>query len=383
MRGRVAKRLAQWALASEAELRRDLETLTGARPDAGALRRAPTLFAHALETPGGLRIQTIHAFCESLLHRFPREAGVPFDFSVIEEHERDGMLQEAREAVIAGGLRGSAESAAVDTLFGLLSDFSIEQAILEAVNQQRTLRPVLADPARAKRELRRCVGEVPDVETLMAELGDGYSLSRADHDAVFAVAPPEPGGTDFADRLGEIDPADPDPELLFDAFLTQTAPRTPRKTLLKKALAGMIPEVAGRLSAEGERVFGLYRQLLKAELVARSDAMLDVVAAISARYESAKRARSRLDFDDLIEKVAALLADREHGDWVRYKLDQGLSHILVDEGQDTNPLQWRVVGALIDEFFFGESAAARPRTLFAVGDQKQSIFSFQGADPQV
>ncbi len=125
-------------------------------------------------------------------------------------------------------------------------------------------------------------------------------------------------------------------------------------------------------------------QLVKAELIARSEAMLDIVAAISAHYERSKRARSLLDFDDLIEKLAALLRNEEQGLWVRYKLDAGLSHILVDEGQDTNPLQWQVVGALIDDFFFGDSAAAdRPRTLFAVGDQKQSIFSFQGADPQV
>ena len=382
MRGRVAERLGKWALASEDELAEDLTALSGTPPTPAMRIRARSLFAHALEAPGGLRIQTIHAFCESVLHRFPREAGVPFDFSVLEDYQRDLMLLEARETVIASGLRGSGEAAAVETLFGLLSDFSIEQSILEALNQQRNLRRVLADPQRAKRELRNLVGNVGSVDEVLDEISAGYTLSRADHSAIFALVVPEPGGTGFVDRLHELDPSGPDPEDLIDTFLTQ-ADRTLRKTLLKKATAALIPDVAARLAGEGERVERLYRKLVKAELIARSEAMLDVVAAISAHYEQAKRARSLLDFDDLIEKLAALLRNEAQGTWVRYKLDAGLSHILVDEGQDTNPLQWQVVGALIDDFFFGDSAADRPRTLFAVGDQKQSIFSFQGADPEV
>lgn len=382
MRGRVAERLGKWALESEDELIKDLTALSGVPPTPAMRLRARSLFARALEAPGGLRIQTIHAFCESVLHRFPREAAVPFDFSVLEEHQRDSMLLEARETVLAAGLRGSGEAAAVETLFGLLSDFQIETAILEALNQQRTLRRVLAQPQTAKRELRKLVGNVGSIDEVMAEIGSGYGLSRDDHAAIFALIRPDPYGTDFVDRLGQIDPERPDADDLLDAFLTQ-ADRTARKTLLKKATAVLIPDVAARAVAEGQRLERLYQKLVTAELVARSEAMLDVVAAISAHYEKAKRARSLLDFDDLIEKLAALLRDEEQGTWVRYKLDAGLSHILVDEGQDTNPLQWQVVGALIDDFFFGESAADRPRTLFAVGDQKQSIFSFQGADPEV
>ncbi|KQW79134.1 hypothetical protein ASC89_12600 [Devosia sp. Root413D1] len=382
MRGRVAERLGQWALESEDELIKDLTALSGVPPTPAMRLRARSLFARALEAPGGLRIQTIHAFCESVLHRFPREAAVPFDFSVLEEHQRDSMLLEARETVLAAGLRGSGEAAAVETLFGLLSDFQIETAILEALNQQRTLRPVLAQPQAAKRELQKLVGNVGSIDEVMAEISSGYGLSRDDHAAIFALITPDPYGTDFVDRLGQIDPGKPDADDLLDAFLTQ-ADRTARKTLIKKATAALIPDVAARLVAEGQRLEQLYQKLVTAELVARSEAMLDVVAAISAHYEKAKRARSLLDFDDLIEKLAALLRDEEQGPWVRYKLDAGLSHILVDEGQDTNPLQWQVVGALIDDFFFGDSAADRPRTLFAVGDQKQSIFSFQGADPKV
>jgi len=382
MRGRVGERLGKWALASEAELVAELKALCGEAPTPGMRLRARSLFAHALETPGGLRIQTIHAFCESVLHRFPHEAGVPFDFAVLEEHQRDGMLLQARESVLAAGLHGSAQSQAVETLFGLLSDFSIEQAIIEAINQQRTLRRVVSQPEAAKRALRRLVGPVGSIEAVLAEMGEGYGLSRADHAAIFALVPPTPEGNGFVDKLAEIDPERPEGEALIEAFLTQ-ADRTARKTLLKKAVASQIPDIAERLTEEAARIEQLYGRLVAAELLARSEAMLDVVTAIAAHYEQQKRARSLLDFDDLIEKLAALLKDEAQGSWVRYKLDAGISHILVDEGQDTNQRQWEVIGALVDDFFFGESAADRPRTIFSVGDQKQSIFSFQGADPEV
>ena len=380
MRGRVAERLGRWALMDEVALALDLAELCGAAPTPAMQLRARALFAHALEAPGGLRIQTIHAFCESVLHRFPREAGVPFDFAVLEEHERDGMLLEAREKVVAEGLRQG--DPAIETLFDLLSDFQIETAIVEALNQQRTLRRVLSGRDAAKRELRKLVGRVGTIDEVMAEISSGYGLDAADHAAIFSHVPPDPAGDGFVDRLGRIDPDQPDADALFDAFLTQTT-HTVRKTLLKKAVASLIPDVATRLEDEGARLERLYQKRMAAELVARSEAMLDVVAAIAAHYEAAKRARSLLDFDDLIEKLARLLEDQSQGPWVQYKLDSGLSHILVDEGQDTNPQQWEVIDALIDDFFVGESAADRPRTLFAVGDQKQSIFSFQGADPVV
>ena len=173
----------------------------------------------------------------------------------------------------------------------------------------------------------------------------------------------------------------PDADALLDAFLTQTE-RTARKTLLRKATMALMPEIAAKLVAEAARLERMQRRLAAATLLERSEAMLDIVAAISAHYERAKRA-ARCSISTIWSKSSGpCWATRSSGVWVRYKLDSGISHILVDEGQDTNPQQWEVIRALIAEFFYGDSAADRPRTLFAVGDQKQSIFSFQGADPE-
>ncbi|HWA18449.1 MAG TPA: UvrD-helicase domain-containing protein, partial [Devosia sp.] len=298
MRGRISERLGRWTLMDDARLTAELTAMAGAPPTQVMLHRARSLFAHALDTPGGLKIQTIHAFCESVLHRFPKEAGVPFDFTVIEDFERDAMLLDARERVIAAGLRGGGEAAAVETLFGLLSDFQIETAITEALGQQRKLKRVLARKDDAKRELRKLVGEVGSIDEVLSEIADGYPLTAEDHAELFALAPPDPEGTGFVDRLAAIDPDHPDPDAMLEAFLTQE--RTARKTPLRRAIADLVPVIAGKIVDECSRVEKLARKLNRAQLIARSEAMLDIVAAISDHYELAKRARSLLDFDDLI-----------------------------------------------------------------------------------
>src|SRR5690606_7343577 len=187
------------------------------------------------------------------------------------------------------------------------------------------------------------------------------------------------GNSRCIDLLARLDPDNPTIEGLRAAFFT--AKGEPRSRLMAKKEIEAHPDLHELLLAEQQRLIGIEAQLNAARLVARSEAVLDVVAAIAARYEAEKRRHALLDFDDLIERLGDLFGDRALGPWVQYKLDAGIDHILVDESQDTNEPQWRVVRALADEFFAGEGAVTRPRSIFAVGDQKQSIYSFQGARP--
>lgn len=380
MRKRVGARLAVWAVAAPGDLREDVEKLTGRVPDAEMLDAARTLFARALETPGGLRILTIHAFCEAVLHRFPIEAGVPFDFAVIEEDRQADLILAARETVLADGLRGGENAEAVETLFGLLSDDAISKAIGAALGEGARLAPVLEDIAGAKSRLRQLVNLGHATSADLTRLIAADTLLAPD--LVEAIrtrlgAPSGKGGC--LDLLAGLDPASPDPDILRAAFFNQKG--EPRSRLMTKAERDLFPEIEPVLADEQERLLRLDRDVKAALLVERSEAILDVLAAIHARYEAQKQRHSLLDFDDLIEKLGDLFADREMGPWVQYKLDAGIDHILVDESQDTNERQWRVVRALADEFFSGSGAVSRPRSLFAVGDQKQSIYSFQGAQP--
>ncbi len=383
MRNRVSQRLAQWALMGEAELTAALAELED-RPVTDSTRTlARTLFANALEAPGGLKIVTIHAFCESVLHRFPLEARVPFDFAVIEEDERAQLILETRETVLAEAIAGGEQAGAVDTLFKRLTDSQIGDAIDTALADGRKLRPVLANRAQAKANLRRLTGMVDGRSStaIEADMLLGRLIGPLEIAQLLQICPPKGSGSAFEEKLSRLNGAHPFLDDWLKAFLTTDF--TVPKGFPKKAFAAADADLAAKALAEAERLEDLAAERNAAWLVERSDALLDVVGAISDRFEARKRARSLLDFDDLVEKLGDLFADTAQGPWVQYKLDAGVTHILVDESQDTNPEQWRVVEAIARAFFEGDGAAQRPRSVFAVGDQKQSIYSFQGADPRL
>ncbi len=380
MQDRVAKRLAEWAICSDAELTDKLTRLQNAPVSDTQLARARTLFAHALETPGGLKINTIHAFCESVLQRFPLEAGVPMGFSVLEEPEQQQMVQAARDSVMAEGLAGHPEVGdAVALLFGALGDSSIEKAISEALANSRQLRDVLADPAGAKTNLAALL-DVPENLTRAAvemEVLGGGVFGRAEAEAVLDLG--DAAGKRVVNGLCAIDWDAPTADMFFEAFLKKDG-LVPSSFPVKGFVAAH-PDLSALLSDEAARLEQLYDRRKAADILSISSALVTVLKAIDTRYTAAKLARNRLDFDDLITRLVALLNHREARDWVRYKLDSGITHILVDESQDTNPDQWQVVTQLTEEFFAGEGIVGRNRSVFAVGDEKQSIYSFQGADP--
>src|SRR5690606_32849588 len=161
-------------------------------------------------------------------------------------------------------------------------------------------------------------------------------------------------------------------------FLTRS--REPRKReLVSNACAGA-SAAAEALAAEQARLVRWVEREKAAGVAERTAALLRIGAAVLEAYDRRKRHAAALDFDDLIACSRRLLERTGIAAWVQYKLDQQIDHLLVDEGQDTSPEQWAIVEALCAEFFTGEGARPVRRTLFVVGDEKQSIMSVQGAD---
>ncbi|WP_174804269.1 double-strand break repair helicase AddA [Martelella limonii] len=392
MSNRVFRRLAEWAVLPEADLAAEIAEIEGMRPDALKIAMARRLFAHALETPGGLKIQTIHAFCESLLHRFPLEANVAGHFSVLDDTAAATLLADARLGLLTAtaSREDPALSEAFQTVLDIADDSGLEKLLGEIVANRHQMRPFLERArGRLEAELREAYALGPEAssETIAAEAWPLPSLGEGNLSALIAIARADGGSrsAQFADALSAAHGAD-DPGLRFahleDAFLTKAGVPKAERTLVFKSLRDKAPEIAEAVIKAAEHIFSVRDRLIRYRIFEKTLAALTLADRLDRRYEELKRRRGKLDFEDLIAHAASLLTRPDSGQWIHYKLDQGIDHILVDEAQDTAPLQWDVVRALSEDFFSGAGARAGRRTMFAVGDEKQSIYSFQGARPE-
>jgi ATP-dependent helicase/nuclease subunit A len=387
MSARVFHTLARWSTLGDEALMREIVEAGAEAPDAAKLGFARRLFARAIETPGGLKIQTIHAFCERLLHLFPFEANVAAGFRVAEERDAALLIAEARARVFARAFDKPKRAAAIALVARDAGADGFDDLIAEALALRSEI-AVLGDPATYEAALRAKLG-----------LGRGETVVAIEREIVrerpywrdWAAKLGEGGANDqaFADRLGRAAAAtdrDACVALYLEAFFTEKGEGPPRggekRGLIAKPLAKRLPELPLLLDEEQRRLVGLRDRLRDAKAIARSVALIEIAEDVLAEYAGLKGARGLLDFDDLIARTRALL-QRADAAWVLYKLDAGVDHILVDEAQDTSAPQWAILTALCDEFLAGAGARATPRTFFAVGDDKQSIFSFQGAAPKM
>ena len=391
MANRLNRRLGQWATMPEADLAAEIHELAGAAPDADRLDAARRLFARVLDTPGGLKIQTIHSFCQAVLARFPLEAGIAPHSQVAEERTAAELLEAARNLLLhrarAGGDAALAAALATVTRHVAQSEFG---ALMQALIAERgRLRRLLA----AQGGVEGVVARMREVLDLPAGASEAALLEAACADAAFAAdglraaCAALDGGSDAErERAAAIrrwldDPAGRAAGLdaYREAFFAKSG--EVRKKLVNKKTADLCPDAAPALLAEAERLAALQTQCNAVVVAEATGALLRLAAGLLEDYEALKRARGLLDYDDLILATRDLLRDRSAAAWVLYKLDGGIDHVLIDEAQDTNPDQWEVVAALAEEFFAGEGGREAARTVFAVGDGKQSIFSFQRADP--
>ncbi len=380
MQNRLFRRLGEWAMKPDAHLRADLQELgEDALLGADALAAARRLFARALETPGGLRIQTIHSFCATLLRRFPLEADVSPGFTELDDRSARLLREELVEQL--------SDSGAPELMSELARAYTGEDfsALLEQVAARRAAFAPPMDEAQC-----RTLFGVPQEETLGGLLAEVFLGAEADLFAALVPVLSKSGPTDS--KTGEI----------LQALLPMAAPGLAELLRLEGLLLtgpsakvpfaakiGSLPtkDIRTQNPAMVEPLENLMRRVESARprrialMAAQKTALLHRFAAtFLPLYDAAKAARGWLDFDDLITRAKGLLTDPSVAAWVLFRLDGGIDHVLVDEAQDTSPDQWRVIELLTSEFTAGEGTRSGGRTLFVVGDKKQSIYSFQGAD---
>ena len=392
MQDRLFKTLGEWALADEPELKAILAGLDESQADLGKARR---LFALALETPGGLRLQTIHAFCESVLRRFPAETGLSPRFAVLDEADHAAMRRAAAEAAVVE-LESSAEPEDQAAARRLLAEAELTatgdfgrsatlEALAKAAFGHRAAFEAESEPGAGA---RKALALAPGVstESLWAEFARGLDRARLAEAAAHMLTHKKASTADQergALLKAALEAADSASALSFlRALLLTQEERTPRKVLMTGPLGKERPDLLQLVTSLQNAFVDLSSRLDVCEAAARATDIARFARLLFGFYDEARSTRSALDFDDLITRTAALFDESPARAWALFKLDQGVDHILVDEAQDTSPPQWRVVDSLAEEFFAGVGARAPKRTIFAVGDEKQSIYSFQGADPR-
>jgi ATP-dependent helicase/nuclease subunit A len=390
MAERVFSTLGHWVTLDDSALDEAIRDAGIARPDAKLRMRARELFACALETPGGLKVQTIHALCTRLLQQFPFEANVPARFAVLDDRDQNEMMERANLSVLLDAARDpdSATGRALTIAMASAADVTFKDVVREACLSRDhfmawTDGAGSADAAASQMAAALGVDPNEPIEDVERAIVDGPNLPRPRWEEIACVLDTSSNADrKQADRLREaltltdIEQVDN----YLNIFLTEND-RTPRATVVTNAFRQKNPAVARLFDLEGQRITPLIEKRRAVTIRDRTRALLQIATSAAANYRREKQARGLLDYDDLIDKTLAML-DNVSAGWVHYKLDRGVDHVLIDEAQDTSPRQWDIVAHIISEFTSG--AGARDgvvRTIFAVGDEKQSIFSFQGAAP--
>jgi ATP-dependent helicase/nuclease subunit A len=390
MANRLAGTLGGFAVAEEGALAAELTALLRREPTEAERAAARGLFLRVLDHPGGMRISTIHAFCQSLLGAFPLEAGLAPQFGVVEEAEARALRAEAVEQALSEAMAGEALE-----LLAAHADAGRFAELVGAVDGVPGLPAAIAAHRAAglASRLAAALGLAPDAtpEDAARAHWAGRDRARLLRAAQCLRLSGNPNDVKRGDALKAVlEARDPAEEAAWEAWrgLLVTKEATVRTSFATQKTPDQ-QAVQNILTAEGEAVLATEERRAAARLLAATRALLTLAEPILDHYAALKAASGRLDYGDLIARARALLKDPGAA-WVQYKLDGGIAHVLLDESQDSNAEQWEIVAALTGEFFAGHGAErdageaggeALPRTVFAVGDPKQSIYRFQGADP--
>ena len=384
MANKIAERLAQWAAEEESLLITELTELHDTPPDSDMIARARRLFARLLDTAGGLKVTTLHGFCQSLLKRFPLEAGVSPQFEVLDERGATELIEQARNKILGQSrfescLETIAAVTTEDNFLDVLKEITTHLPAVQRIKTRFSSRSELINAYETALNLPQGCTE----DSLKT---DFCRLTKAREDelrlavAVLGVSKKKTDTEKVPKMEDFLNASEKERLFLLSEYLSVflTTENEIRKQLCCKESEAALPA----MTAEAQKAELLQKQLTSVATERFSLALFELAGAILDEYTVLKNERCVMDYDDLIAKARALLEKSGAAAWVLFKLDGGIDHILVDEAQDTSPDQWAVIKALAEEFFAGSSMRTQNRTVFAVGDKKQSIFSFQGAVPE-
>lgn len=369
MENRLRDKLQRWASLDEERLKEELKGFLGPSFSDKILKKSKTLFRDVLSSSHGIRIQTIHGFCQSLLRMFPLEVGLFPHFRVMSDIEKKQLMEESHIK-----LWHELQEKEINFISTHFSEEQLYNFLNFCLGHKESLRQTTGkELAKNLRTLLAFYEESVNAES--------FSRSQVDlREKIMACGESNSKICQDLMNLGSVQVEERGCLLNNYKSLFLTAEGTIRKKLFSKDFEKKFPDVATVLFDEANRVFLFHQSILKKRVLERSDLLAHIGLKFIALYEGLKSKNAWLDYEDLIIKARDLLKKSDMKPWILEKLDYKLNHILVDEAQDTSQIQWDLVLALIEEFY-GEETPNQARTFFVVGDLKQSIYSFQGACP--
>jgi ATP-dependent helicase/nuclease subunit A len=386
MATRVGESLADWVRMPDTDLAQHLMAI-GARFDPATLDRARSRFAAVLDCPGGgLRIGTIHAFSQWLLGAFPEEAGLRPGTRAMDDRDRDLLVRS-----VLGDLLLHADAAFADA-FAALSLRMGERDLITFLLRCAAAGDLWTDPDAWRPPLHgrinRLIGLPDDAGPDL--LADHFADARFPMDALDRCRAAL-RGWNTKTALGMLDALavwlgrDPAGRAAAAGDLTKALFNQEGEAKYRGSLEKQDPHYTDHAAQISEALYEADELARALALVDLAEPALTIGRRFALAWDEAKAREGFIDFDDQIRAAAALLTRRDSADWIRFKLDRRFDHVLVDEAQDTNRQQWRIVlDGVTGDFRAGVGQGddpAAPRTLFVVGDYKQAIYRFQGTSP--
>ncbi len=379
---RLQRLLGRWVTMDDAALDEQLAALA-LTPSARLRERARALFALVLDLPGGMRISTIHAFCQSLLRRFPLEAALSPHFQLVDDRDAEDTLSEARESMLARAEQDALEEA-LRSVAGQINAEQFGKHVKALLSDRVRLAVALTHPDLATAQRRVLGVSAACAEDVIAAAVNWQAERDLREAAGICAALGAPGvkttSNAMLDWLGQTAEDRAASWATWRGhFLTGKDEPRAASRFVSKAVTDRHPDLAEVFCAEAARILEVTDSIRAVKVAELSAALIALAWPILRAYTEHKDRSGLLDYADLIVRTSQLLVDPGAA-WVLYKLDGGIDHLLLDEVQDIAPQQWDIAHALTQEFFAGLGARDIRRTVFAVGDRKQSIYEFQGAN---
>ncbi|MCQ2741646.1 MAG: UvrD-helicase domain-containing protein, partial [Alphaproteobacteria bacterium] len=384
---RIAGRLSNWAVETDELLIDELEKLLGIKitaeqPSLKLLQKARKLFAVLLDTPGGIKIQTIHSFCQEILKRFPLEAKISPYFEVMDDRSSQEMLTTIKNSILQSPPSPEVKDA-LALLTSTVSEYQFPDILKTITEQRNSIESILKKYPSFTDFINFLASTLKiDASETVENLEQNFWRNLPLDEIKILINALEAGTETSKKNAAKLSAAIKAENLedYIPIFLTKDL--TLQSKLLVKNSLSAFPQSQTIAKTEADRIITFINNKTAADLLAHTKAVLTLAEEMLSLYRKHKKAQSKMDYNDLIILTKTLLETPKIADWILYKLDGGIDNILIDEAQDTSPEQWSIIKSLTSEFFTGLGRHEKQPTIFVVGDRKQSIYSFQGADPQ-